>query len=105
MLNLISNAIQHTPAVGTISITFQESDQTVEFSVENEGTPIGEADLSKIWLPFYRTEKSRNKEFGGTGLGLTITSKILDLHQSHYGVENTANGVRFYFWLQKSASQ
>lgn len=105
MLNLISNAIQHTPAVGTITIAFQERDQQVEFSVENVGTPIGEADLAKIWLPFYRTEKSRSKEFGGTGLGLTITAKILDLHQGQYGVENTDNGVRFYFCLQKAASQ
>lgn len=105
MLNLISNAIQHTPAAGTITIAFQERDQQVEFSVENVGTPIGEADLAKIWLPFYRTEKSRSKEFGGTGLGLTITAKILDLHQGQYGVENTDNGVRFYFCLQKAASQ
>lgn len=105
MLNLISNAIQHTPAAGSITISYQESDQALEFAVENEGVPISEEDLTRIWLPFYRTEKSRSKEFGGTGLGLTITSKILDLHQSQYGVLNTANGVRFYFRLQKAAGQ
>ncbi len=103
LLNLITNAIQHSSPAGCIMISLTENQSELGFSIENEGPPIAEDELNRIWLPFYRTEKSRSKAFGGTGLGLTISSKILDLHQSHYGVENTECGVRFYFWLQKAA--
>lgn len=102
LLNLMTNAIQHSAPAGCITISLVENEQELMFSIENEGPPIADEDLSKIWQPFYRTEKSRSKEFGGTGLGLTITARILDLHQSQYGVENTPNGVRFYFELQKN---
>ncbi|MGI5879145.1 MAG: ATP-binding protein [Syntrophomonadaceae bacterium] len=73
--------------------------------MENEGSPVREADLKKIWLPFYRQEKSRSKEYGGTGLGLTIAQNIFNLHHSDYGLENTGRGVRFYFSLKKQADQ
>lgn len=103
LLNLINNAIQHSSPAGTITISFTERENNLCFRIENEGSPIADDDLSRIWLPFYRTEKSRSKKFGGTGLGLTITARILDLHQSQYGAENTSKGVCFYFWLQKAA--
>ena len=86
-----------------MSIRFPESEHEMGFSIENEGPPIADDELSRIWRPFYRTEKSRSKEFGGTGLGLAITQTILALHQSRYGVENTECGVRFYFWLKNAA--
>ncbi|MGL5715595.1 MAG: ATP-binding protein, partial [Paraclostridium sp.] len=50
---------------------------------------------------FYRTEKSRNKKFGGSGLGLSIVKRILEMHKSNYGVESIDDSVRFYFSLKK----
>jgi two-component system sensor histidine kinase VanS len=76
----------------------------VEFSIENEGLPIQEDDLDSIWQPFYRAEKSRSKEYGGTGLGLTITQQILELHHTTCQVENTNRGVRFFFTIQNGLS-
>lgn len=103
LLNLMTNAIQHAAPESCITLSFTEEVQEIRFSIENQGHPIADEDMSRIWIPFYRTEKSRSKEYGGTGLGLTITAKILDLHQRKYGVENTQDGVRFYFWLQKAS--
>lgn len=100
LVNLISNALQQTLEHGGIKVTYADQEDQVVFSIVNEGH-IDPEDLDKIWLPFYRTEKSRSKEHGGTGLGLTITRHILDLHGSSYGVENTDQGVRFYFSLLK----
>jgi len=102
LLNLINNAIQHSAPEAIISIRFPETENEIGFSIENEGPSMAEEDLSRIWRPFYRTEKSRSKEFGGTGLGLAITQTILALHHSSYGVENTESGVCFYFWLKKA---
>ena len=100
--NLFLNAIQHTPEGGDICVQLAagEGDEVV-FAIENEGGPINEDDLKKIWLPFYRQEKSRSKEFGGTGLGLTIARTIFNLHHSRFGAENISRGVRFYFSLKK----
>jgi len=65
---------------------------------------IPEEELSKIWDPFYRIEKSRNKNLGGTGLGLYIVKQILDNHKNQYGIENTEWGVKVYFSLPEVES-
>ncbi len=104
LLNLISNAIQQSVVGGKIYVNYIYTDEEVEFSIENEGLPIQEDDLEKIWQPFYRAEKSRSKEYGGTGLGLTITQQILELHHTTCKVENTNRGVRFFFTLEKGPS-
>ncbi|MEE0966475.1 MAG: HAMP domain-containing sensor histidine kinase [Bacilli bacterium] len=89
--NLISNAIRYTNDNGHIYITIND----IGFYIENEGQPIAEEELSKIWLPFQKADKSRNDE--GTGLGLSIVKAALDLHGMKYGAQNTAKGVLFYF--------
>lgn len=89
--NLISNAIRYTHDNGHIYITINE----MGFYIENEGSHIPEEELSKIWLAFHKTDKSRNDQ--GTGLGLSIVKAALDLHNIRYGVTNTKKGVLFYF--------
>ncbi|NLJ71919.1 MAG: hypothetical protein GX333_02755 [Syntrophomonadaceae bacterium] len=102
LANLLTNAIQQTPANKRIFIKLIENENKIFCLIENEGQPIEDEDLQKIWLPFYRTEKSRNKEYGGTGLGLAITQNILTFHNSTYGIKNTSEGVCFYFSLNKT---
>ena len=97
--NLYSNAIRYTPDGDHIYVTLKRQDDKVKFEIENTGIFIPEAEIDRIWEPFYRLEKSRNRDSGGTGLGLLITSKILQMHHSEYGVMNTNRGVKFYFDL------
>lgn len=97
--NLYSNAIRYTPDGDHIYVTLKRYGNKVQFEIENTGIFIPEEELDRIWEPFYRLEKSRNRNSGGTGLGLLITSKILQMHHSHYGVMNTDRGVKFYFDL------
>lgn len=99
VMNLYSNAIRYTSPKESIYITVKRYNDRVRFEIENTGTFIHEDELDLIWEPFYRLEKSRNRDSGGTGLGLLIVSKILQLHRSHYGVVNTQRGVKFYFDL------
>lgn len=99
--NLYTNAIRYTKGSEKIIIQLEEKSQQVIFSIENTGASIPEELLEDIWKPFYRIEKSRNKKFGGTGLGLNIVRSILDLHKSEYGVKNTPTGVLFFFTLER----
>lgn len=95
--NFLSNAIRHTENGHTIVIAVKCHGQTAEISVENQGNQISEEDKKKIWDQFYRVEARTSKT--GTGLGLSISKEILELHNSIYGVENTKDGVRFFFTL------
>ena len=63
--------------------------------MENTGVHIAKEDLEQIFTPFYRVDKSRSRNTGGSGLGLYITKMILDHHGIPFSMENTENGVRF----------
>ncbi|QBD77430.1 HAMP domain-containing histidine kinase [Ktedonosporobacter rubrisoli] len=97
MTNFLTNAIRHTENGHTISIEVQRKGDTAEISVENQGSPIAEEDRKKIWDQFYIVESRTSKS--STGLGLSISKAILELHHADYGVENTEDGVSFFFAL------
>ncbi|WBW97960.1 HAMP domain-containing sensor histidine kinase [Oceanirhabdus sp. W0125-5] len=100
--NFITNAKRHTKLGDKIKVSLSPlNDSNFIISVENQGIQLNKNDLNNIWDKFYRVDKSRNKSSGGSGLGLAITKRILDLHKSSYGVENTSNGVKFYFTLPR----
>lgn len=99
--NFITNAIRYTPEREHIYISLMIECEWVKVSIENKGAHISEAQLDKIWDRFYRVDTSRKREQGGFGLGLAISKNILELHNVPYGVDNTKNGVLFYFYLKK----
>lgn len=98
--NFMNNAIDFTPPHKSITLSLDIKDYKALISIHNEGKNILEEEIDRIWEKFYRVEKSRNKKFGGTGLGLAVSKSILDLHRSEYGVKNTDDGVTFYFTLE-----
>lgn len=100
--NLMTNAIKYTPIGENIivKVKLEESENRYKFIIENFGVKLEDEDLKNIWDSFYRGEKSRNKKYGGTGLGLFIVKRILELHKSNFGVENGSNSVRFFFDLE-----
>lgn len=99
LVNFMSNAIRHSYRNENIYVTIQKEKNKLKCSVENIGDLIPENKILKVWNRFYRVEASRNKNDGGTGLGLAIVKNILELHNAKFGVNNTKNGVSFYFYL------
>jgi len=97
--NLYSNSIRYSTIRGKIRIKMETKQGKCMCIIENSGARIPQEELFKIWEPFYRIEKSRNKDLGGTGLGLYIVKQILDKHKSEYGIQNTDWGVKAYFSL------
>lgn len=102
VVNLMSNALRHTPEGGTIRVSLYAQDDQVIFAVDNDGPPIPEEDLSRLWDPFYRVDKSRNRADGGTGLGLTIVRAAVRAHGGSCEVENLPTGVRFRVVIPQS---
>ena len=93
--NLISNACHYSPAGEEIRIQIAKADDAVGFSIENTGVHIPEEEIPGLFEPFTRGEPSRNRETGGSGLGLFIVRMVLELHHFSYRLENTDDGVRF----------
>ena len=78
--NLVSNAIRHAQTMTTIVVTIEQSQSSVTLSVANEGSPIANADLPRIFERFYRVDADRSRDSGGTGLGLAIVRSIMEMH-------------------------
>ncbi|CDM67617.1 Sensor histidine kinase [Clostridium bornimense] len=89
--NIIINGIKYSEENGELIIKLEGNN----FQVINTGAYIDKADLDKIFEPFYRVEKSRNRKTGGSGLGLHIVKKVLEVHDYKYTIENIENAVKF----------
>jgi len=101
--NYFTNAIKHVKEIDgqkKIIINIQENDK-IKVSIFNTGENIKEEDLNKIWQRFYKVDSSRNREDGGSGIGLALVKAIMNNYENDYGVENKENGVEFYFELDK----
>ena len=63
---------------------------------------LSDEDRERIWEKFYKTDKSHSREYGGSGIGLSIVKAIVENHGGKCGVDNTDNGVSFYFTIEKA---
>ncbi|MEJ9132480.1 ATP-binding protein, partial [Bacillus thuringiensis] len=95
--NIIHNAIMYSPPSEKVYIKLsQESKQNhIEIQVINTGVEIKEENIQHIFEPFYRIEKSRNRNTGGSGLGLYIVKQIFESLFITYSINNTKQGVKF----------
>ena len=97
--NYTSNALNHLDGAREIEIRIIPEGDRVKITVFNTGTPIPEEDVPKLWNKFFKVDKARTREYGGSGIGLSIVKAIMEgLHQE-YGVQNYDNGVEFWFTL------
>ena len=102
--NYFSNAVNHCLAVDKdsgkiIVISLEQRDGKVRIGVFNTGQPIPEESVPHLWEKFYKVDKARTREYGGSGVGLSIVKAIMESMNQKYGVENYNNGVLFWFEL------
>ena len=91
--NLLGNAAAYSPAGERIMVRVWQATDKVNLTIENTGVHIPDADIPKLFEAFYRVDQSRNRQTGGTGLGLYIVKTILDRHGAEIKIENTTQGV------------
>ena len=102
--NLVSNAIKYTNS-GHVKVSLSETDSDVTLKVEDTGIGISEDHLNRLFDRFYRTDKARSRDKGGTGLGLSVVKSILTAHGSAIHIESTpGEGSLFWFSIEKPES-
>lgn len=100
--NLVGNAIKYNVDNGEVKVSIVDEGNTVKLIVSDTGIGINEKDLDKLFDRFYRTDESRNRKTGGTGLGLTICKKICLAHQTTISVTSSVGvGTEFTIPFEK----
>lgn len=102
--NYFTNAIKHAKEVFSekyikIKIEMRKKTNKVRVYVFNTGDNIEEENLQRIWRRFYKVDSSRNRDNGGTGIGLALVKAIMNNYNNDFGVQNKDTGVEFYFDL------
>lgn len=99
-MNYFTNAMNYVQGDKIIDIKISRDErQRVKVSVFNTGNPIPEESVEHIWEKFYKVDKARTREYGGSGIGLSIVKVIMESMNQEYGVVNYDNGVEFWFTL------
>ena len=104
MTNYLSNAINHADFEKHIEVTYEKKEDSVRVCVFNTGNPIPEEDLPNIWDKFYKVDKARTREYGGSGIGRSIVKAIMESHHRECGAKNRENGVEFWFELDRDCA-
>jgi signal transduction histidine kinase len=106
LVNLLSNAIKFTPEGGRIGVTAVSSDDAVEISVSDTGVGIAPEDQKTIFDEFRQVRGDVTRKHEGTGLGLTLTRKFIELHGGSIRVESeVGKGSTFTFTMPEKACQ
>lgn len=98
--NYFSNAINHVAGKRVIDVKLTLEEKKVRVSVFNTGAQIPEESLPHIWEKFYKVDKARTREYGGSGVGLSIVKAAMEAMNQRYGAINYDNGVEFWFELE-----
>lgn len=92
--NLLSNAARYSAPGETVYVRTVREKENIVLTVENTGVRISEEAITHLFEAFYRVERSRNRQTGGSGLGLYLVARISELHGAECRIENFENGVR-----------
>lgn len=104
--NYLSNAMKHAEEKNgekKIIIRTENKKDKIRLYVYNTGENIPKENINKIWGRFYKVDSSRNRNQGGTGIGLALVKAIMNNYNNEYGVRNLENGVEFYCDINKKA--
>ncbi len=98
--NYFSNAVHYCGGDRVIEVRIERRMQHARVLVFNTGTPIPQESLPHLWEKFYKVDKARTREYGGSGVGLSIVKAVMESMNQEYGVINYENGVAFWFELE-----
>jgi signal transduction histidine kinase len=100
LLNLLDNALQYSPAGGTVTVKARQEGEAVRVDIMDQGPGLSPDELSLVFERFYRADKARSRATGGTGLGLSIVKQLVEAHGGEVWADTEAGkGATFSFRL------
>lgn len=103
LMNYFNNALNHLDEKAIIKINVERKEEGLtRVTVFNSGENIPEDELDNIWTKFYKVDKARTREYGGSGLGLSIVKAVADSLNKNCGVTNMSDGVAFWIELESA---
>ena len=100
--NYFSNAMNHVAGEMVIDVKSEVCGENIRVTVFNTGDGIAEESIPYLWDKFFKVDKARTREYGGSGIGLSIVKAMMEALNQSYGVKNYDNGVAFWFELEKA---
>ena len=105
IVNLLANAVKFTAAGGEIKVCCREEDGTLHVSVRDSGIGIAEELLESVFEAFHQGDAKLARQYGGTGLGLSVCRGLVEMHGGRIWLESTRNiGTTVFFHLPKRNS-
>jgi two-component system, OmpR family, sensor kinase len=101
--NVLRNAVRYSPDGSAVDVSVARADSGLEILIRDRGPGVPAADLERIFEPFYRVAESRDRDSGGEGIGLAITSQVMKAHGGAAKAVNTAGGFEVRLRLPASA--
>jgi signal transduction histidine kinase len=101
LANLLDNALRHTPGGGSVTVSARSAHDGIELVVADTGEGIEAQHLGHVFERFYRADAARDRDHGGSGIGLAISKALVDAHGGHIDVtsEGAGRGTTFVLWL------
>ncbi len=93
LLNILGNALQHTPAGGAVRVSAARDQNDIHLRVTDTGEGIGAEHLPHLFTRFYRVDKSRSRAAGGSGIGLTIAKYLVEAHGGRIWADSPGRGA------------
>ena len=107
LTNYITNAIKYATEINgkkVVKIENEILDRKVKIKIFNTFEQFSDDDMVRIWNRFYKVDESRNRDKGGSGIGLSLVKAIMNNYGNGYGVKNVAGGVEFWFEVDLSSN-
>ena len=90
--NVLRNAVRYSPSGARVDVAVERSDTGLSVSIRDQGPGVPAGELERIFEPFYRVAESRDRDTGGEGIGLAITSQVMKAHGGSAKADNRAGG-------------
>ena len=103
--NLLTNALQHTPAGGVIALSLRAEEETATIAVADNGDGIASEDIANVFDRFYRVDKNRARDTGGVGLGLAIAQALVEAHDGKIDAASAGVGQGSTFTIRLPLAQ